>query len=138
MSTMIFDRDRRGGETGQQRPNVERPPPVCVQPEHAAETPFRRPSPEDLSASIPVFFIGRNKDGYWVVRGADGKSGGLFWRKQSAIRFAARNAWPARCATIFPSGTVELDLENRGNPLLPHGVVTRLLRRMNPSATAGS
>jgi hypothetical protein len=75
-----------------------------------------------------VFFIGRNKDGHWVARGADGKSGGLFWRKQAAIRFATRSAWPARCATIFPAENIELDLENQGNPLLAHTEVTRMLR----------
>ena len=75
-----------------------------------------------------MFFIGRNKDGHWVARGADGRSGGLFWRKQAAIRFATRSAWPARCATIFPSENIELDLENQGNPLLAHTEVTRILR----------
>jgi len=131
----MFDDKLLAGRTGQERSIAS---PICNEPLVAAETPFRRPAPEDLSEAIPVFFIGRNKDGYWVVRGADGKSGGLFWRKQAAIRFATRNAWPAQCATIFPSGTVELDLENRGNPLLSHAVVKRLLRRMGPSATTGS
>lgn len=133
---MTCNGDLRGG--GLPSSNAIRSPPARYEPDHAAETPFRRPGPEDLSASIPVFFIGRNKDGHWVVRGADGKSGGLFWRKQSAIRFATRSAWPARCATIFPSSTVELDLENRGNPLLSHAGFTRLLRKMTPPATAGS
>jgi hypothetical protein len=94
----------------------------------AADTPFLRPDTEDLSEAIPVFFIGRNKHGHWVARDADGKSGGLFWRKQAAIRFARRSAWPARCATIFPAENIELDLENQGNPLLAHIGVTRMLR----------
>jgi len=63
----------------------------------AADTPLLRPGPQDLSETIPVFFIGRNTHGHWVARGADGKSGGLFWRKQAAIRFARRSVWPARC-----------------------------------------
>lgn len=102
--------------------------PVRNESPSAADTPFQRPGPEDLSEAIPVFFIGRNKAGYWVARGADGKAGGLFWRKQAAIRFATRSAWPARCATIFPSENIELDLENQGNPLLTHPEVTRMLR----------
>lgn len=98
------------------------------EPESAASTSFVRPAPEDLSEAIPVFFIGRNARGHWVARGADGKHGGLFWRKQAAIRFAATCAWPERCATIFPAGNIELDLENQGNPLLAHIDVTRMLR----------
>ena len=80
-----------------------------------------------------MFFIGRNKHGHWVARGADGKSGGLFWRKQAAIRFATQSAWPARCATIFPTDNIELDLENQGNPLLAPSGVTRMLRRLSPA-----
>lgn len=83
-----------------------------------------------------MFFIGRNKRGHWVARDADGKSGGLFWRRQAAIRFAGRSAWPARCATIFPAETIELDLENQGNPLLAHIDVTRMLRIGNAAAGA--
>lgn len=94
----------------------------------AADAPFLRPGPQDLNETIPVFFIGRNKHGHWVAPGADGKSGGLFRRKQAAIRFARRSAWPARCATIFPSDNIELDLENQGNPLLAYIDVTRMLR----------
>jgi hypothetical protein len=128
MSTMTCDDDLLGAKTEQKPSIATRASPVRNEPRHAADTPFLRPGPEDLSEAIPVFFIGRNKDGHWVARGADGKSGGLFWRKQAAIRFATRSAWPARCATIFPSETIELDLENQGNPLLTHTEVTRILR----------
>ena len=105
-----------------------RPSPVRDELPCTADSPFQRPGAEDLSEAIPVFFIGRNKAGHWVARGADGKSGGLFWCKQAAIRFARRSAWPARCATIFPADNIELDLENQGNPLLAHIDVTRTLR----------
>ena len=128
MSTMTCD-DLLEGESRQQRPIAMRASPVRNEPPTAADTPFLRPGPEDLSCSIPVFFIGRNKHGHWVARGADGKSGGLFWRKQAAIRFVTRSAWPARCATIFPAENIELDLENQGNPLLTDTEVTRMLRR---------
>jgi len=36
----------------------------------------RRPDPRVLSASIPLFFIGRNKYGFWVARAAEGRVGG--------------------------------------------------------------
>lgn len=83
-----------------------------------------------------MFFIGRNDRGHWVARDADGKAGGLFWRKQAAIRFARRSAWPARCATVFPAENIELDLENQGNPLLAHSKVTRMLRIGSAAASA--
>jgi hypothetical protein len=127
MSTLACDDNVLGGRTGQQRSTATRA--SCVQNEpRLADTPFLRPGPETLSEAIPVFFIGRNRAGHWVARDADGKSGGLFWRKQSAIRFAARGAVPAQCATIFPTETIELDLKNQGNPLLAYTDVTRRLR----------
>jgi hypothetical protein len=125
MSAMTYDDDLLGGRNEKELSIAS---PVHNESRRAADTPFLRPGPEDLSEAIPVFFIGRNQHGHWVARGADGKSGGLFWRKQAAIRFATRSAWPARCATIFPTENIELDLENRGNPLLAHTEVTRMLR----------
>jgi hypothetical protein len=116
------------GETKRQTSVVTHATPFRVAPRNTAATPFLRPRAEDLSEAIPVFFIGRNQHGHWVARGADGKSGGLFWRKQAAIRFAAQSVWPARCATVFPFESLELDLENHGNPLLSRVGITRTLR----------
>lgn len=70
-----------------------------------------------LERSDPAFFIGRNHSGFWVARDANGKSGGLFWSREAALRFA-RATWPDGCATIFPQGRFELDIENGGNPLI--------------------
>jgi hypothetical protein len=85
--------------------------------EHLAATPFQRPGREVLNEAIPVFFIGRNEAGFWVARDANGKSGGLFWSREAAIRFA-KSVWPTGCATIFPQTRFELDIENRGSPLI--------------------
>jgi len=131
MNTVTCGDDLRGSRAAQGSSIAMRASPVRNEPRHGANSPFLRPGPEDLSEAIPVFFIGRNQHGHWVARGADGKSGGLFWRKQAAIRFATRSAWPARCATIFPSDDIELDLENQGTPLLAHIDVTRTLRRLS-------
>jgi hypothetical protein len=76
-----------------------------------------RPDPRLLSASIPLFFIGRNKYGFWVVRAAEGGAGGIFLLKRSALRFAAKNSVPAGCATMFLSERFELDVENQGSVL---------------------
>jgi hypothetical protein len=76
-----------------------------------------RPDPRVFSASIPLFFVGRNKYGFWVVRAAEGRAGGIFLLKRSALRFAARNSAPAGCATMFLSERFELDVENQGGVL---------------------
>jgi hypothetical protein len=79
--------------------------------------PFQPLSSGIVSEAIPQFFIGRNKQGFWVARDAKGKVGGLFLFENSALSFARRNSRPVGCATIYPSGGFELDLENTGNPL---------------------
>jgi hypothetical protein len=92
--------------------------------------PFQRPGPEVLSEAIPVVFVGRNRDGFWVARDADARFGGLFWRKQAALDFAKTNAAPGGYAAVFPLARFELDMENRGNPLAGSlGIARRFLVR---------
>ena len=79
---------------------------------------FRPLDPGIVNEAIPAFFIGRNKEGFWVARDAKGQIGGIFLLENSALSFAKRNSWPAGCATIFPSERFELDLENKGNPVV--------------------
>jgi hypothetical protein len=81
-----------------------------------AEFP-RRPDPTVLSETIPFFFIGRNKRGLWIVREAEGRTGGIFLFKRSALRFAARAGAPIGHATMLLTERFELDVENRGDPL---------------------
>jgi hypothetical protein len=71
-----------------------------------------------VSEAIPAFFIGRNKQGFWVARDARGKIGGIFLLESSALSFARQSCRPDGCATIFLSERFELDLENSGNPLV--------------------
>jgi len=80
--------------------------------------PFQPLDPEIVSETIPAFFIGRNKEGFWVARDAKGRIGGLFLLEASALSFAKKNSRPAGCATIYPSERFELDLANNGNPLV--------------------
>jgi hypothetical protein len=79
---------------------------------------FQPLDPAVVNEAIPAFFIGRNKEGFWVARDAKGRIGGIFLLENSALSFARRNSRPAGCATIFPSERFELDLENNGNPLI--------------------
>jgi hypothetical protein len=83
----------------------------------AAGAPFRPLDPGIVNETIPAFFIGRNKEGFWVARDVKGRIGGIFLLENSALSFAKRNCRPAGCATIYLSERFELDLENAGNPL---------------------
>jgi hypothetical protein len=65
-----------------------------------------------------LFYIGQNGNGFWVAREAEGRSGGLFLRKQSAQRFARKKSEPAGCAMMFLSEPFELDIENRGSRIV--------------------
>jgi hypothetical protein len=91
---------------------------------------FRPLDPGIVSETIPAFFIGRNMEGFWVARDAKGQIGGIFLLRDSAVSFAKRNSPPTGCATIFPSEKIELDLDNRGNPLVaPLGWLKHLAKR---------
>jgi hypothetical protein len=79
---------------------------------------FRPLDPGIVSETIPAFFIGRNKEGFWIARDVNGQIGGIFLLENSALSFARRKCRPAGCATIYPSETIELDLDNGGNPLI--------------------
>jgi hypothetical protein len=78
----------------------------------------RRPDSGVLSESIPLFFIARNRAGLWVACEAQGRTGGIFLFKRSAVRFAERTSRPRGCATMFLADHFELDVENRGNQLI--------------------
>jgi len=100
--------------------------PVAPQAHAAMLKPL---DPDVVSASIPAFFIGRNKAGLWVAREANGRIGGVFLFKSAAVDFANHQSEPARCALVFPTESFELDLENGGNPLIV--LAARLLERAN-------
>ena len=101
-----------------------------------------RPNSGVLSESIPLFFIGRNTLGFWVAREAEGRTGGVFLFKRSALQFANRNSAPAGCATMFLNDRLELDVENRGSPVTAWlvGVASRvsnLIPKYPPPITIG-
>src|SRR5450755_3656705 len=93
--------------------------------------------PGIVNETIPAFFIGRNMEGFWVARDVNGQIGGIFLLENSAVSFARKNSRPAGCATIFPSERFELDLENRGNPLVTQlGWLRRLATRFRERMAA--
>jgi hypothetical protein len=103
----------------------------------AAPAPFQPLDSGIVNEAIPAFFIGRNSEGFWVARDVGGRTGGIFLLESSALSFARSNSRPAGCATIYPSERFELDLENRGNPLVARlGWGLRLAQRLRQRATA--
>jgi hypothetical protein len=110
--------------------DCERPDSLPAEARATVTAPFRPLDSGILNEAIPAFFIGRNKEGFWVARDVNGRIGGIFLLENSALSFAKRNSQPAGCATIFPSERFELDLENNGNPLV--GYLGSLMRLTSP------
>jgi hypothetical protein len=103
---------------------------VPVKRKNATRLP-RRPSPDILSEAIPLFFIGQNRDGFWIARDAEARVGGIFFCKQSALKFADANSPSVGCAKMFVSRRFELDIANNGNPFVARlGPARRLLIRL--------
>jgi len=101
---------------------AEQMPPCPGKLRPAREEIFQLPPRPDatiLSDSIPLFFSGRNRNGFWVAREAAGRCGGLFLLKRSAARFARKKSAPAGCATMFVTQRLELDVPNQGSRLVP-------------------
>lgn len=95
-------------------------------------TPFQPLDASILDTSIPTFYIGRNRDGFWLARDVRGEHGGIFLFRTSALAFARRASRPHGCATILLSERFELDVENQGNPFIGH--LKPLLRLFNPAS----
>ncbi|HXX20741.1 MAG TPA: hypothetical protein VEJ46_15160 [Candidatus Acidoferrum sp.] len=83
-------------------------PDVWSRTSHAPDALPPRPDRSALNESIPLYYIGRNRNGFWVVRSADGRIGGLFVFKRSAVRFAREESEPAACALMFVAEPLEL------------------------------
>jgi hypothetical protein len=77
---------------------------------------MRQPASRVLSDKIPRLLIGRNSRGFWVVREAEGRTGGIFIFRRSALHFATRAGAPMGYTTMLLGRPLELDVENRGNP----------------------
>jgi len=78
----------------------------------------KRPDLSVLSETIPLFYIAQTKHGFWVAREAEGRCGGEFLFRRSAVRFAQQQSAPAGCAMMFFNEELELDIENQGSRLV--------------------
>ena len=95
---------------------------VRKQPETAATSvtaaaAFRPLYLDIVNETIPAFFIGRNRQGFWLARDVNGRIGGIFLFESSAAAFARANSGAAGCATVYLSEPFDFDLENRSNVL---------------------
>ncbi|WP_213769451.1 hypothetical protein [Bradyrhizobium sp. dw_78] len=117
MNAMTYRKKIKGAASGQELSSEPLTPDTIAKCKRSAAARFQRPGPDILNETIPVFFIGRNQNGFWVARDAEGKFGGLFWSRVAALRFAS-SVRPGGCATVFPQARFELDIGNAGNPLI--------------------
>jgi hypothetical protein len=97
----------------------------------------QRPNLQVLSQSIPLFYICQNRHGFWIARDAEGRNGGLFLRRQSALAFARRQSTPTGCAIMQLGESAELDIENQGNRVaVPLGRMIDLATQRAPRLAA--
>ena len=113
---------------------------AAVSLEQLSQAPRRlpqRPNLAVLSEAIPLFYIGQNRRGLWVVREAEGRSGGVFVCRDSAVRFAKEKSEPGGCATMFVTDPLELDIENGGSRLVTlFAAATDVVSRHVPALAA--
>jgi hypothetical protein len=71
--------------------------------------------PPALSAAAraPVFRVGRDSQGHWVVQDQQGLRGGLFVDRAEALKFAMFENGNRPQAVIMVAGVLELDLSGR-------------------------
>jgi hypothetical protein len=113
---------------------------VAAKPEHRPQTVKKfpkRPHLNVLSETIPLFYICQNRHGFWVARDSERRNGGLFLRKDSALRFARKNSERTGCAMMLLTEPFELDVENQGSRVaVPLGSVFDVVTRRAPAFAA--
>jgi hypothetical protein len=73
------------------------------------------PSPEP-SSRIPLFLIGKDSRGNWVVQDNQGNCGGLFVNRAEALKFAMFENGNRPQAVIMVPGIFELDMSGKSGP----------------------
>jgi len=110
--------------------------PAAAGPSTVIQFP-KRPDPGVLSEMIPLYYIAQNSRGFWLAREAEGRCGGLFLLRRSAVRFARQKSAPASCAMMFFSEVLELDVENTGSRLVaPVAAAMGIATRRTPTFAA--
>ena len=73
------------------------------------------PLPEP-SSRIPLFMIGKNSRGNWVVQDNQGSCGGLFVNRAEALKFAMFENGNRPQAVVMVPGVFELDMSRKAGP----------------------
>jgi hypothetical protein len=73
------------------------------------------PSPEP-SSRFPLFLIGKDSRGNWVVQDNQGSCGGLFVNRAEALKFAMFENGNRPQAVIMVPGIFELDMSGQAGP----------------------
>ena len=68
----------------------------------------------------PVFMIGQDSRGNWVVRDQSGLRGGLFVGRAQALRYVRDETGDHPRAIIMVNGAFELDTRGMRRPPVPH------------------
>jgi hypothetical protein len=110
----------------------------CIAASNAVTRLPRRPDVSVISEAIPLFYIGRNKSGLWVAREAEGRTGGMFLSRRSAVRFARESCEHGGCATMFVAEPLELDFGNRDSLPVAYSAAAKYVAecRVPPLLTA--
>ena len=69
--------------------------------------------PLTANSQTPVFLIGRDSHGHWVVQNEKGSCGGLFVDRTQALRFAMFENGNKPQAVIMVPGVLELNLSGK-------------------------
>lgn len=69
--------------------------------------------PLSATAKNPIFLIGRDSHGHWVVQNEKGSCGGLFVDRTQALRFAMFENGNQPQAVIMVPGILELNLSRK-------------------------
>ena len=81
--------------------------------------------PPEPSTRIPLFLIGKDSRGNWVVQDNQGSCGGLFVNRAEALKFAMFENGNRPQAVIMVPGIFELDISGKTAPahLLPSNTI---------------
>jgi hypothetical protein len=69
---------------------------------------------------LPVFMIGQDRRGNWVVRDQSGLRGGLFVGRAEALRYVRDEAGSHPRAIVMVNGAFELETGGTGRPPMLH------------------
>jgi len=74
---------------------------------------MKQAEPPLSATKTPIFLIGRDSHGHWVVQNEKGSCGGLFVDRTQALRFAMFENGNQPQAVVMVPGVLELSLSSK-------------------------